>query len=120
MPSISPRTHTPSRKPRRSTWLTASVSSWTVKVGSVPSSNSRSRAGWLIAAMMPAARSRQVLLDPVDGGGVGRRRLGGVVAGTGVIEEGVVDAGQDAQLMGQSGRRQRRLHGVPGAVHPGV
>src|SRR5262245_48989802 len=98
MPSISPRTQTPSRKPRRSTWFTASANSPTVKVGSLPSSNSRSRAGWLIAAMMPAALSRHVVAEPVDGGVVGGGGLRGVVAGPRVVEEGVVDAGEDPQL----------------------
>src|SRR5580765_6181838 len=112
MPSISPRTHTPSRNPRRSTWLTASASSPTVNVGSAPSSNSRSRAGWLIAAMMPGAPSGQELPEPFDGGGIGGGRLRGVVAGPGVVEEGVVDARVDAQLVGQTGGRQRRLHGI--------
>src|SRR5262249_8148763 len=58
IPSISPRTHTPSRNPRRSTRFTASASSRTENVGSPWSSKSRSRAGWLMGPGHTAAPAR--------------------------------------------------------------
>jgi len=60
---------------------------------------------------------RQVAVEPVDGGLVGGRGLGRVVAGAGVVEEGVVDTGVRDELVLQPRRAQCGLRGGPACVH---
>src|SRR6187399_488395 len=106
MPSISPRTHTPSRKPRRSTWFTASASSRTPNVGSAgSSSNSRSKEGWLIVVSHVAPERRAPSRTELAAAVVERQHVGvGCVSGV----------GGDAAIGAERGEPgQRPLQGAP-------